>query len=36
VLAEPYNPKKYPAQIVTQSHGNVMWFLDKAAAREIR
>ena len=36
VLAEPYAPKKYPTQIVTQSHGNVMWFLDKAAAREIR
>lgn len=36
VFADPYAPKKYPAQIVTQSHGNVMWFLDKAAAREIR
>jgi 6-phosphogluconolactonase len=35
VLQEPCNPKKYPAQIVTQSSGNVMWFLDKAAARLI-
>jgi 6-phosphogluconolactonase len=36
VLTEPYNPKKYPTQIVTRSQGNVMWFVDKAAAREIR
>ena len=33
VFEEPYDPKKYPAQIVTQSQGNVMWFVDKAAAR---
>lgn len=36
VVEEPYNPKKYPAQIVTQSRGNVMWFLDRAAARQIQ
>jgi 6-phosphogluconolactonase len=36
VFEEPYNPRKYPAQIVSQSQGNVMWFLDKAAARQIR
>jgi 6-phosphogluconolactonase len=33
VVKDPYDPKKYPAQIVTRSQGNVMWFLDKAAAR---
>jgi 6-phosphogluconolactonase len=36
VFEEPYNPRKYPAQIVTKSQGNVMWFVDKAAARQIR
>jgi len=36
VFEEPYNPKKYPVQIVTQAGGNVMWFVDKAAARQIR
>lgn len=33
VVREPYNPKKYPAQIMTQQGCHVMWFLDKAAAR---
>ena len=33
VLEEPYDPKKYPTQLVTQSKGNVIWFVDKAAAR---
>ena len=32
VVHEPYDPAKYPAQIVTRAKGNVMWFLDKAAA----
>ncbi len=36
VFKEPCNPRKYPAQIVTKSQGNVMWFLDKAAARQIQ
>ena len=36
VLEEPYNPRKYPVQIVTKSQGNVLWFVDKAAARQIR
>jgi len=36
VFGEPYNPRKYPAQIVAKSQGNVMWFVDKAAARQIR
>ena len=33
VVREPYDPKKYPAQLMTQPGHNVMWFLDKAAAR---
>jgi 6-phosphogluconolactonase len=33
VLHEPYDPKKYPAQISTYHGRSVMWFLDKAAAR---
>lgn len=33
VLHQPYEPKKYPAQIATHDEGNVMWFLDRAAAR---
>ena len=36
VFEEPHNPRKYPAQIGTKSQGNVMWFVDKAAARQIR
>ncbi|MGA2880498.1 MAG: 6-phosphogluconolactonase [Bryobacteraceae bacterium] len=35
VLREPYDPKKYPAQITTYNGEGVMWFLDKAAARLI-
>jgi len=33
VLHEPYNPSKYPAQIVNTDGRNVLWFLDRAAAR---
>jgi 6-phosphogluconolactonase len=33
VLPEPYDPKKYPAQIATYDGAGVIWFLDKAAAR---
>jgi 6-phosphogluconolactonase len=33
VLRGPYDPEKYPAQISTQSGNNVIWFLDRAAAR---
>jgi 6-phosphogluconolactonase len=36
IFEEPFNPKKNPVQIVTQSRGNVMWFVDKAAAAKIR
>jgi 6-phosphogluconolactonase len=35
VFKEPYDPRKYPVQVVTQSKENVMWFVDKAAARLI-
>ncbi len=33
VLNEPYNPKKYPAQISTYDGEGVIWFLDKSAVR---
>jgi len=33
VLHDPYDPKRYPAQITTYDGEGVMWFLDKAAAR---
>jgi len=33
VLREPYDPKKYPAQITTYNGEGVIWFLDKAAGR---
>jgi 6-phosphogluconolactonase len=33
VLHEPYDPKKYPVQIGTHDGNNVLWYLDKAAAR---
>lgn len=33
VLHEPYDPKKYPAQIVNGNGRQVSWFLDRAAAR---
>jgi len=33
ILYEQYNPKKFPAQIVTADRENVLWFLDRPAAR---
>ncbi|HUJ49989.1 MAG TPA: 6-phosphogluconolactonase [Bryobacteraceae bacterium] len=33
VLHEPYNPRKYPVQIVNVDGRDVLWFLDRAAAR---
>jgi 6-phosphogluconolactonase/glucosamine-6-phosphate isomerase/deaminase len=33
VLHEPYDPMKYPVQIATLDGRNVLWFLDKPAAR---
>jgi 6-phosphogluconolactonase len=35
VLREPYDPKKFPAQITTYDGEGVIWFLDKAAAKLI-
>ena len=32
VLREPYDPKKYPAQIATYDDEGAIWFLDKAAS----
>ncbi len=32
VLNEPYNPRQWPAQVVTHHGRNVVWFLDHAAA----
>ncbi len=32
VLRQPYDPKKYPAQITTYDGAGAIWFLDKAAA----
>ena len=35
-LHEPYNPRKYPVQIVNGGgRDNVLWFLDRAAARRM-
>ena len=33
ILQEPYHPRKYPAQIVNGDGRNVLWFLDRAAAK---
>ena len=33
VLHDPYDPKRYPAQITTYDGEGVLWFLDKSAAR---
>ena len=33
VLHEPYDPKKYPTQIAAADRPNVLWFLDRAAAK---
>ena len=35
-LYEPYDPAKYPAQLITQERGDAALFLDEAAARLIR
>jgi len=32
VLNEPYEPTKYPAQIVARTAGNLLWMVDTAAA----
>lgn len=35
VLHEPYDPKKYPVQMVSADGTNTEWFLDRAAARQM-
>jgi 6-phosphogluconolactonase len=35
VINDPYNPHKYPAQIVARNAGHVLWFLDSAAAEAL-
>ena len=32
ILASPYQPEKYPAQLISPVNGNLFWFLDKKAA----
>jgi 6-phosphogluconolactonase len=32
VFHEPYDPKQYPAQVISHHGRNVVWFLDQAAA----
>ena len=34
VLTEPYNPQRWPAQVITHHGRNVVWFLDRAAAKK--
>ena len=35
VLKDPYDPKKFPTQVVIAGRDNVVWFLDRTAARLI-
>ncbi len=35
VLHGPYDPKRFPSQIATYGRDNVLWFLDRAAARRV-
>ncbi len=35
VLHGPYDPKQFPSQIATYGRDNVLWFLDRAAARRV-
>lgn len=35
VLEGPYNPDEYPAQIVKPAHGEVMWMVDAAIAKNL-
>jgi 6-phosphogluconolactonase len=31
VLSAPYQPNKYPAQLIKPTQGNLYWFIDEAA-----
>lgn len=35
VLNEPFNPKKYPAQVIISQSGQLMWFTDEAAGSKV-
>ena len=35
VLEGPYQPDKFPAQVIRPVHGKITWFLDKAAAHNL-
>jgi 6-phosphogluconolactonase len=35
VLYGPYQPEKYPAQLIKPSHGELHWFIDEAAAARL-
>jgi 6-phosphogluconolactonase len=35
IFQEPYDPKKYPAQVISHNGRKVTWFMDAAAARLI-
>jgi len=35
VLEGPYNPDLYPSQVIEPVHGELHFFLDKAAAAEL-
>ncbi|GIX49046.1 MAG: 6-phosphogluconolactonase [Candidatus Tectimicrobiota bacterium] len=36
VLCGPYRPARYPAQLVRPSHGQLLWYLDDAAAAQLK
>lgn len=36
VLEGPFNPRKYPAQIIKPANGELHWFLDAAAAKNLK
>ena len=36
VFEEPFDPKKYPAQLGMRDGKNITWFLDQAAAKLLK
>jgi 6-phosphogluconolactonase len=35
IMKDEFNPEEYPAQLVKPKSGNLIWFLDKEAARKV-